>query len=402
MMLQLLELISQYLTGLRIQDSENKWLTTILAVTAAVTVSWIIYKILNRYVGRIVLRFVEFTSVKWDDIVFNPKVLRSIWRFVLSLMLAQTLPDALSLYPSLVSPMRSFCQILMVAAMTMIMVRLISAVYELTLENDKFKTHSLMGVFQMIQLVFIIIGTIVAISILIDRDPIYILSGLGAAAAVILLVFQDTILGLVAGIQLSANNMLRPGDWISAPKSNANGVVLEVTLTTVKVQNFDMTIITIPPYTLVKDSFQNWRGMQDSKGRRIMRSLNIDMTTVRRLSADEMQRYQSEPWFNDKLRTSVGDTPVNLSLLRHYLQWRILQVPTCRTDMTAMVRELQPTPEGLPVEIYFFTSNTEWVAYEHVQADLIDDILAAVSSFDLKIFQLPAGNDIRHLTEKDS
>ncbi len=400
MILKLLDLISEYLTGLKITGSENDALTTLIAVSISLIIPWMVYQVLNRYVGRIVLRFVEFTAVKWDDVIFNPKVLRSIWRFILAIMLSQTVPDALTLYPSLVNPVSSLCQILIVIAAIMIVVRIISAIYELTLENDKFKTHALKGVFQMIQLVFILIGVIIVISILINRDPIYILSGLGAAAAVIMLVFQDTILGLVAGIQLSVNDMLRPGDWICAPKCNANGTVKEVTLTTVKVQNFDMTIITIPPYTLVKDSFQNWRGMLDSKGRRIMRSINIDMTTVHRMGNDWAERYSDQKWITEELRDTLGPNPVNLTLLRHYLKWRILQLPTCRTDMTAMVRELQPTSEGLPVEIYFFTSRTEWVIYEGIQADLIDDILAAVSDFGLRVFQLPSGNDIRLLTGK--
>lgn len=401
MIIKLLDLVSRYLTGLRIDGEENTLLTTVIVIALALTLSWIIYRVLDLYIGKIVLRFVEYTTVKWDDVVFNPKVLHSIWRFVLTILLTQTVPDAMSLYPAMVSPMRALCQILMVMAVTMIIIRLISAVYELTLENDRFKTHSLKGVFQMIQLIFFIIATIVVISIIIGRDPVYILSGLGAAAAVIMLVFQDTILGLVAGIQLSANDMLRPGDWICAPKCNANGVVKEVTLTTVKVQNFDMTIITIPPYTLVKDSFQNWRGMWDSKGRRIMRSINIDMSTVRRLGEDWTERFGDQPWFTPELRSKLGERPVNLTLLRSYLQWRILQVPTCRTDMTSMVRELQPTPEGMPVEIYFFTSNIEWVAYEQIQADLIDDILAAVTDFGLRVFQLPTGSDLRRLSARE-
>ena len=392
---ELIDYISSLLSGAIGSEAQNRFLTTIAAIAASLLLASVVYEILNRLVGRSILRIVHFTSARWDDLIFNHKVLRSVWRFVLAIILSLTLPGAFSLYGSWVGPVMAFCKILIVMSGMMIGVRLISALHDVVLDTERFKSHSLKGIFQMLQLIVIVIGVIIVVSIIIGRDPLFILSGLGAAAAIIMLVFQDTILGLVAGIQLTVNDMLRPGDWISAPRCNANGVVIEVTLTTVKVQNFDMTIITIPPYTLVKDSFQNWRGMFDSKGRRVMRSINIDMNSVHYVTAEELRRFDKEEWLTDAVREQTKDGAVNITLFRRFLEWRIARVPSFCPDMTWLIRELQPTPDGLPVEIYFFTSRTDWAGYEQVQADLLDHVLAAVDMFGLRVFQRPSGLDVR-------
>jgi miniconductance mechanosensitive channel len=269
----------------------------------------------------------------------------------------------------------------------------ISSLYAISSEHEKYKNHSLKGFFQMIKLIVICIGTIIIISTLINKNPLTILASLGAGTAILMLVFQDTIKGLVAGIQLMANDMLRPGDWITMPKYGADGDVLEVTLTTVKVRNWDQTITTVPTYSLINDSFQNWRGMFEAGGRRVKRSLNIDMNTIRFCTKQEMENYNQQPWMKGFKET--GNEEVNLHIFRHYVDYYLRNHPVVSKDMTLLVRQLQPTPEGLPIELYFFSADTRWANYEQLQAEVFDHIIAKLHTFDLKVFQSPSGLDIK-------
>ena len=246
----------------------------------------------------------------------------------------------------------------------------------------------------MLKLITICIGVIIIISLLIDKNPLIILSGLGASAAILMLVFKDSIMGLVAGVQLSANDMLKPGDWIMAPKHGVNGIVEDVTLTTIKVRNWDMTIVTVPPYSLVSEAFQNWRGMQKSGGRRVMRSINIDVNTVRFLTEEELSKYSKEEWFEGY--PSTGKV-VNLHLFRYYIEKYLLSHPKVKNDMLLMVRQLQPSNYGVPVELYFFATETAWKGYEYVQSEVFDHVYAVAHDFDLKIFQSPTGLDFTTL-----
>jgi miniconductance mechanosensitive channel len=208
-----------------------------------------------------------------------------------------------------------------------------------------------------------------------------------------MLVFQDSIKGLVAGIQLTANDMLRPGDWITVPKYGADGDVIEVTLTTVKVRNWDKTITTVPPYALVNDSFQNWRGMFEIGGRRVKRSINIDMSSVRFLTAQEWKQFSKEPWM--KGYEHAEGEEVNLSLYRQYITHYLKHHPKVHQGMTLLVRQLQPTPQGLPIELYFFSADTAWLRYEALQAEVFDHIIAVTHRFGLSVFQSPSGMDLQ-------
>lgn len=248
----------------------------------------------------------------------------------------------------------------------------------------------------MLKLIVICIGTIIIISILIDKNPKALLTGLGAGTAILTLIFQDTIKGFVAGIQLTANDMVRPGDWITMPKYGADGDVMEVTLTTVKVRNWDKTITTVPPYALVNDSFQNWRGMFDTGGRRIKRSINIDMNTIRFCTAEDMDRFRQQPWMENFETT--GKEEVNLYIFRHYVEHYLRNHPKVNSDMIMTVRQLQPTAHGLPIELYFFSADTAWLQYEHLQAEVFDHILAMLNHFGLKVFQSPTGQDLQHVS----
>ncbi|HEJ7829134.1 mechanosensitive ion channel [Serratia marcescens] len=272
----------------------------------------------------------------------------------------------------------------------------------------------LRGIFQGLKLVAAILIGIMIVSLLMGKSPLLLLSGLGAMTAVLMLVFKDPLLGLVAGIQLSANDMLKIGDWLEMPKYGADGAVTDIGLTTVKVRNWDNTVTTIPTYALISDSFKNWRSMSESGGRRIKRSLNIDTGSVHFLSEEEQRRLQRNPllhsYLNDKTQELSrhnqeiaidlasplnGRRLTNLGTLRAYLEAYLRAHPRIHQNMTLMVRQLAPTPEGLPLEIYAFTNTTVWAEYESIQADIFDHILAVIDEFGLRVHQTPTGNDLR-------
>ncbi|MDA3884221.1 MAG: mechanosensitive ion channel family protein [Candidatus Delongbacteria bacterium] len=277
---------------------------------------------------------------------------------------------------------------------------------------DFAKDKPIKGYIQIIKLIVYIIGILIIISVLINKSPVLLLSGIGAMMAVILLIFKDTILSLVASIQLRTNNMIKIGDWITMPKYNADGDVIDIALHTVKVQNFDKTITTIPTHKLIEESFQNWKGMVDSKGRRIMRSVNIDMNSVKFLSDEEINKFKNFKYlkdyieakekeisefnsnFPDELKNDVNQRKLtNVGTFRAYLKHYLKDHPKINTDFIFLIRQLQPGSEGLPIQVYVFTNENKWVAYEEIQADIFDHILAIVPEFELRLFQNPTGND---------
>ena len=291
--------------------------------TTAVLAILLIAFVLNRIAGGIVIPIIRKVTSKtensWDDHILNNEVLGNACKLISPIVISAMLPLVLDGEPVLLSWLLKICWIYIIVIAVKLICALISSVYTISCENEKYKGQSLKGFYQMLKLVVICIGAIIIISTLLDKNPVAILTGLGAGTAVLMLVFQDTIKGLVAGIQLSANDMLRPGDWIAMPKYGADGDVIEVTLTTVKVRNWDKTITTIPPYALVNDSFQNWRGMFDIGGRRVKRSVNIDMNTVRFCTPQEMENYRKQPWMEGFEAT--GKEEVNLYVFRHYMDY---------------------------------------------------------------------------------
>lgn len=274
------------------------------------------------------------------------------------------------------------------------------------------------GIFQSVKLLASLLAIIYAISVVIGKSPTILLSGLGAMTAVLLLVFKDSILGLVAGIQLAANDMLAEGDWLEMPKYGADGEVIDISLTTVKVRNWDKTISTIPTYALISDSFKNWRGMSEAGGRRIKRALYLDATSVRFLTEADINKLRRAQLLSDYIENKLREiaayneahgcdpsSPVNgrrltnLGTFRAYLTAYIHNHPRIHPGMTRMVRQLDPGPEGIPLEVYAFTNTTEWLVYESIQADIFDHIFAVLPEFDLRIYQNPTGHDMRGLIQ---
>jgi miniconductance mechanosensitive channel len=287
--------------------------------------------------------------------------------------------------------LRRMCLVYIVAVLLRFVNSFLNGLYTIYSSRDDSKNRPLKGLLQTGQVIALCISAIIIVSLIINRSPAVLLTGLGASAAVLMLVFKDSIMGFVSGIQLSFNDMLCVGDWITMPKYGADGNVIEVTLNTVKVRNWDNTITTIPPYALVSDSFQNWRGMSESDGRRVKRSVNIDMSCVKFCTAEQIERFRRMPLLTDYIdRVTASDTPpqlTNLGVFRMYLTLYIARHPGVNHNMVSTVRQLQPTAMGIPLELYFFTANKNWVPYESLQADVFDHLLAVIGEFDLKVFQ---------------
>jgi len=272
------------------------------------------------------------------------------------------------------------------------------------------------GVVQLLNLLVVCFAVVLIVSTLIGRSPLYVVSGLGALTAVLIIVFRDPLLGFMAGLHLTTNDMVRVGDWIEMPKYEANGTVTDITLTTVKVQNWDKTVSSVPTYSLISDSFKNWRGMTQSGGRRIKRAINIDMTSVRFVDDEllerllriqyirehldrrkaELQEYNQENQVDDSSLVN-GRRITNLGSFRAYLQAYLHHHPKIHDDMTFMVRQLDPGPDGIPLEVYVFSNDQEWTHFEGIQADIFDHLLAIVPEFGLRLFQKPAGSDLAKL-----
>lgn len=295
----------------------------------------------------------------------------------------------------------------------------LDTVEDLLVNSPQGKRLPVRGIFQSIKLAAFLLAMIYAISLLIGKSPAILISGLGAMTAVLLLVFKDPIMGLVAGIQLSANNMLAVGDWLEMPKYGADGDVIDINLTTVKVSNWDKTITTVPTYALISDSFKNWRGMTESGGRRIKRSINVDATSVKFLDEEDLEKLRKAQMLSSYIENKVAEiqryneenhcdpaSPVNgrrltnLGTFRAYVAAYLKANPNINPNMTQMVRQLQPGPDGIPLEVYAFTASTAWLVYEGIQADIFDHIYAVLPEFGLRIYQAPSGYDMRQALQQ--
>ncbi len=364
------------------------WLCVILCI---VLLFYISSFVCQKIVIPISNRITRKTRAKWDEVIFNDETLKNVCNLVVGIALTAALPLLVYENSTLYSIATKVCSIYIIVIFVKLCCGVLTSLYKISSQAKKTKNHTLKGVFQMLKIVIICIGLILITSIIIDKDPTRLLAGLGASAAVLMLVFKDSIMGLVAGVQLSANDMLRPGDWITMDKYGADGMVQDVSLTTVKIQNWDKTITTIPPYALVSESFQNWRGMFDSGGRRIKRSIFIDMNSVAFCNEKQIKELQEK-----NLLTGDTTTTVNLTVFREWLEMWLKNHGKVNKEMIIMVRQLQPTAQGLPLELYFFFDGTAWVDYEHLQSEIFEYVLATLPQFGLKTFQSPTGNDIKY------
>lgn len=374
--------------------------------------AFIVDFLLHNVIVRSLQSLIKKSKNKWDDLLLDHKVLQRGVSLLPIIIIYTLSPIAFANGSFLLMCIRRLCGIIMVTMLLRLSFSSVNLLADAVRKSEKYKDKSLGGLFQISKVIIAFVGIIIIVAIILGKSPKTLFAGLGASAAILMLVFKDTILGFVSGVQLSVNNMLKVGDWITAPKSNANGVVTEITLNTIKVRNFDNTIITIPPYTLVSDSFQNWRGMLESGGRRVERYINIDMNSVRFCDAEMLAKFKKikliEKYISDKeeelrvynaqnkIDNSVlvnGRRQTNLGVFRAYLENYISSLPTVNNEMLHMVRQLQPTDKGIPIELYFFTSIKKWEDYEHVICDVFDHVLAIIPEFELKVYQAPSGED---------
>ena len=384
-----------WLQQMGVVGESAQWVVRIIVILAILLIVFVFDKICRKVIIPTVQKVTAKTQVTWDDYILNEKVLDNVCHLIPPVVFYALIPLAIPAESNLLEFVLKICNIYITIVVIRLVCSFITSLYTISSEHEKLKDRSLKGFYQMLKLVVICIGVIVIVSTLLDKSPTAILTGLGAGAAILMLVFQDTIKGLGAGGQLTVNDMLRPGDWITMQKYGADGDVIEVTLTTVKVRNWDKTITTVPPYALVNDSFQNWRGMFDIGGRRVKRSINIDMHSVRFCTEEELAHFKKQPWMEGFEET--GKEEVNLYIFRQYMDYYLRHHPKVNQEMIMLVRQLQPTPHGLPIELYFFSANTMWVKYEALQAEVFDHLLAVIHRFGLKVFQSPTGLDLKEL-----
>lgn len=384
-------------------------------LTLIILCGFFLYWMLRNYLLKLIHRITIKTSNTWDDALVETKVFQRFLRLIpltfIALCVDRILPNEFETFKRIV-----FSLIIFVGARSVD--SLLNAISEIYQQRNLETRKPIRPFIQTLIIVDYMVAMIFIVSVLLNKSPWYLMGLLGGITAVTMLVFKDTILGFVAGIQLSANDMVHEGDWIEMPKYGADGDVVEVTINTVKVQNWDKTITTIPTYALISDSFKNWRGMSAAPGRRIKRNVCIDMNTVcfvdeamldhfrkmTLLTSYVDQRQTEIDQANKKSKIDLSATIVNgrhqtnLGIFRAYLLSYLRSLPVINQDMTFLVRHLQSTPQGLPIEIYVFSSDKVWANYESIQSDIFDHVIAALPEFGLRVYQQPSGHDLADLT----
>lgn len=398
----------------------HPWIMALTIAVALVVVAWLAYKLTRTLLSIAINRIAARTSNLWDDALKNRRVFRRLSRLVPLLILQAGSPYLLVHAPGAsvaLERVLSAAMILVVARALGAAVNAFGDVYARRPDADQ---HPIKGYLQGTIIVVYLFAAIVIIGTLLNRDPLLLLSGIGAASAVLLLIFRDTILGLVAGIQLTNNDLIRVGDWIEMPQFNADGDVVDIGLNKVTVQNWDKTLTIIPAQHFLDNAFKNWRGMQVSGGRRIMRNIRIDVNTIRFLSPDDVEDLKRfallRSYFEEKredITTWIQANPVarenpvnsrrltNIGTFRAYVGLYLRARPDISEDLTFLVRQLAPDAQGLPIEIYVFVADVRWDVYEGVQSDIFDHLLAILPEFGLRAFQSPTGADVLRLARSD-
>lgn len=383
---QITKYIEELLASTTLSGGWLSFVTMFALCAVTALVAWLVYMLCIKVVTPLLVRITKHTDMIWDDYLLNPQVLHSACNVVPAIVVWQMLPPLFIAHPVIQTLASKATAIYITIAVMRLAITFIGSFKLFDSEKDHRTAaqqyfHSFCGV---LKIVVLFLGVIVIVAIVINRSPLTLLAGLGATSAVLMLVFKDSITGLVAGIRLTSNNMVSKGDWITVDKLGANGVVEDITLSTVKVRNFDNTIVTLPPQKLIEDSFQNWQGMQQSGGRRVTRMIYIDFHSIGIADDNLKQRLVERKLIN---KADMHVNVVNLTLFRNYIEWWIYNNKEVNTDLTFMVRQLQPTNTGLPIEVYFFLKNKEWKTYEHNLAEIMERIYAFAPEFGLKIYQ---------------
>lgn len=412
----MVDFFQDILISYKLNKTLSYYLSNVISAACILIVSFLAYFIVKKFLLRALLAFISKSKSKWDDVLVKNNVLQELVHVVPACVIhafAPVFPD----YMVWIQRM-AFCYIVIIVLLTIS--KLLDTIDDIYRNFEISKTRPIKGLLQVVKIILSVIGIIVIICVILEQSPTFLLGSIGAASAVLILIFQNSILGFVAGIQLAANDMVRLGDWIEMPKYGADGHVVDITLHTVKVQNWDKTITTIPTHSLMSDSFKNWRSMYESGARRIKRTIYIDMSSIKFCNEEMLERFKKIQYIREYIEGKTEEIQIynktqnvdpssivngrhltNIGTFRAYLTQYLKNHPYLRKDMLQVVRQLQPAENGLPLEIYAFTNDTAWVRYEEIQADIFDHVLAVVPEFDLRIFQNPSGNDLKTALKKD-
>ncbi|MBU1169384.1 MAG: mechanosensitive ion channel family protein [Proteobacteria bacterium] len=397
--------------------NQNQIVVQTMSIVGIIALVFISYAVTKHYIVKILTRITAKTKTKYDDMLLSDIVLRRI-AYIAPLIIIHSFAG---IVPSLEMMIRKISVAGLSLVFLLIIGPLINSLHDIYLSLDVSEGRPIKGYVQVVKLVIYILGGIIIISTLLGQSPLVLLSGFGAMTAVILLIFRDTILSLLASLQITSNDLVRVGDWIEVPSFQADGDVVDIALHTVKIQNFDKTLTIIPTHKLIDVTFKNWRGMKQSGGRRIKRSLYIDMTSIRFCDKHMLDRFRSIQILSDYLDRKEKDVEAfniehkvnttdlvngrrltNVGTFRAYIAEYIRSQKTIHRDMTFIVRQLQPSPNGLPIEIYVFTNDTIWANYEGIQADIFDHILSVIPEFGLRVFQFPTGFDFKQNSQEQT
>jgi miniconductance mechanosensitive channel len=410
-----MEFIQSLLAEYGVGSKHIGYLSTAIVILIIAVVSMAANWIAKKVVLRIIVHVISSNRVKWGSFIVEHQVFQKLSHIVPAIIIYMSA----SMFPSYQQLIEAAAATYIIIVVLMVISALLNACDAIYRTFPVSKVRPIKGYIQVVKIILFIIGGIITLSILIGQNPVIILSGLGALSAVLMLIFKDSILGLVAGVQLSSNDMVRVGDWIEMPKYNADGDVIDITLNTVKIKNFDNTFTMIPSYALISDSFKNWRGMQSSGGRRIKRSIFLDASSIRFCTEEMIEEYKKIHYLEDYVASRLkeiaqyneehaidkssivnGRQLTNIGVFRMYIQQYLRNHPRIHQDMTLIVRQLAPGDNGLPLEIYAFTNDTNWGVYESVQSDIFDHLFAVAPAFGLRAFQNPTGFDIAQSLER--
>ena len=367
----------------KIANTFDEAIIAVLMICIAVGLDYLCQSI---FVGGM-KKYTKHSPHVWNTLLMKRRVFHNLIHTIPGILIYALLPMAFVRGKELLLISQKICAIYIIMSLLLALNGVLLMILDVYTEKATAKNRPMKGFIQVLQVLLFFVGGIIMIAILVNKSPASLFAGLGASAAILMLVFKDTILGFVAGIQLSANDMVRLGDWITLPSGNANGVVQEITLNTVKIQNFDNTISTVPPYSLVSNPFQNWRGLVESGGRRVMKNITLDLTTLKFCTPEMLDNFRKEIPLLADYQPEEGVIPTNSQVYRVYIERYLCSLPVVNQDLDLIISQKEATEYGVPIQVYFFSRNKIWKEYERIQSDIFDHLLAMVPKFELKVYQ---------------
>jgi len=414
------QFIAEFTDYLGVPQNLNELIASMLEFVLTVVVSYLLFVLARKFINEVLKSIAHRTKSTWDDILLERHVFDRLAYLAPVYVAYFLIPTVFEPYPDLILFFLLVLRISTIIIVMLVLTAFLNAVLAIYQQYEISKSRPIKGYIQVLKIMVFTLAGISIISVLVGKSATLLIGGLGAFSAVVLLVFKDSILGLVAGVQLTANDMLRTGDWISLPKFDADGTVMDITLTTIKIQNWDNSISTVPAYSLFSDSFKNWRGMQESGGRRIKRSVNIDMKSIKFCTPQLLEKFENFQYISQYVKqkeleiqqfnkdrnvnpafTVNGRRQTNIGVFRAYLKAYLQSRNDISNTMTTIIRQLQPTETGLPMEVYCFSRIKEWEEFEGISADIFDHIFAVIPEFELRVFQNPTGDDFRAIGKND-